>query len=290
MFTEPARKLEKKKNAKLEEYASIERKQKELAYKSGLEKYFQMDTDEAKEYQEGVDALLKLSSLTVNSVYQEKEHDWATIGGIAQGIAGPAAGMAAALDAMQDNERIRAENAERRDWAKNQGLHYTQLAIEKSMLKPRAHSMEELKNHYAVLMSWSPKTLFTFLKFHNICAAVDHECGSVTVSANWQQVNKSLYIDGALRAKLYHDNNCVGCAYLVFPKNGTSGFKGKLSGICSVPKEKSTAYSVKIEPINLWELAEKSNIKSHSNENLSDDEHDKIVQEYENQYYKELHR
>lgn len=42
----------------------------------------------------------------------KKEKDWAVHGGIADGIAGPAAGIVTAAKVMQENERIRAQNAQ----------------------------------------------------------------------------------------------------------------------------------------------------------------------------------
>lgn len=41
----------------------------------------------------------------------EMERDWATLAGVANGIAGPAAGLATALEVQRENEAIRARNA-----------------------------------------------------------------------------------------------------------------------------------------------------------------------------------
>ena len=45
----------------------------------------------------------------------EKEKNWATHGGIASGLAGPGAGIATALNTMQENEKIRERNALQRE-------------------------------------------------------------------------------------------------------------------------------------------------------------------------------
>ena len=42
----------------------------------------------------------------------QKEKDWAVHGGIAQGIAGPAAGAVTAMNVMRENEKIREQNAQ----------------------------------------------------------------------------------------------------------------------------------------------------------------------------------
>lgn len=45
----------------------------------------------------------------------EKEKNWATHGGIASGLAGPGAGIATALNTMQENEKIKERNALQRE-------------------------------------------------------------------------------------------------------------------------------------------------------------------------------
>ena len=286
---EKERVAQEKKQKKLSEQAHLENKQKTLAHMEGLEKYHKMDVDEAREYQEGIAAMRQLGVIVQNSVYQEKESDWAVLGGIADGIAGPAAGIATAVNVMQDNARIRAENAERRDWGARQNAHMQELANQAAQKSKNALTMSQLERKYAADLSWSPSTLLSFLTIERSQAEVDSETGAVTVEVSWRQYDPKICIDGALRAVLYTDQDkCAGCAYLVFPKNGTASLKGTLSGICAYPKA-SDSYTVRIEPFNLWELAPAKKTSRRKTDKLTDEMHRKLVAEYEAKFQSELH-
>ena len=288
MVTAPKRAAEEARQKKLAEQKNLERDQKQLAQTEGLEKYHKIDVDDARKYQEGVAAMRQLGMIMQQSVYQEKEKDWAVLGGIAEGIAGPAAGIATALDTMQDNARIKAENAARREWGAKQNAFYQNLASEAARKSPTALSMTELQRKYEAVMSGHPATLLNLIKIDSTSTEIDSQTGAVTVSAKWSQKDKSVCIDGTLRAKLYTSTGkCAGCAYLVLPKAGTSEFKGSLSGICATPIA-SSQYSIKIEPVNLWELASKQNLTSRKTDGLTLDEHRKVVSDYEKKYQSEV--
>ena len=263
-----------------------EEKQKKYAHIEGLEKYHQMDVDDAKDYQKGIDAARELGIILQKSVYQEKEKDWALLGGIANGIAGPGAGISTAVNAMQENERIRAENAKRRQQGAEMNAFYQDLAFRAAQKKPVARTMEQLDKEYDAIMSWSPKTLFSRIIIKSKTAISDWKSGAVNVSVEWEQKNKSLCIDGALRAKIYAENKCVGCAYLVLPKEGTAKLSGKISGVCARPQIEASDYSVEIEPVDLWELAPKG--KKSKTDNLTLEKHREIVAKYEKDFQDEL--
>ena len=98
----------------------------------------------------------------------------------------------------------------------------------------------------------------------------------------------AICIDGSFRAKIYtSDGKCAGCAYLILPKVGTAGFKGRLSGICAYPKP-SDSYTVKVEPANLWELTLKDNSAFRKTDNLSVAEHRKTVSDSETEFLHEM--
>jgi len=284
----PKREAEAQRKKKLDEQIKREEDEKRLAHMEGLSKYHQMDEDDARKYQEGVAAMRQLGTIMQQSVYQEKEKDWAILGGIAEGIAGPAAGIVTAANAIQDNARINAENAARREWGAKQNAFYQDLANQAERKSPKALSMSKLQEKYEAILSWAPSTLYSLIGLRNTKIEVDEQTGAVTVFTSWKQNDKSICIDGALRAKLYtNSGECAGCAYLVFPKAGTVGFSGDLSGICARPKP-ATNYSVKIEPADLWELALKDNATSRKTDNLTDSEHRKIVADSEAIFQAEL--
>lgn len=284
----PKREAEAQRKKKLEEQAKQEQEERQLANMEGLDKYHKMDTDAAREYQEGVAAIRRLGIMVQQSVYQEKESDWAVLGGIADGMAGPAAGIVTAANAIQDNARVKAENAARRAWGVEQNAFYQDLASQAEQKSPIALSMEELQRKYAAILSWAPSTLFSLVSLSDTKVEVDAQTGAVTVSTSWSQKDKSICIDGSFRAKIYtSDGKCAGCAYLILPKVGTAGFKGRLSGICAYPKP-SDSYTVKVEPANLWELTLKDNSAFRKTDNLSVAEHRKIVSDSETEFLREM--
>lgn len=189
---------------------------------------------------------------------------------------------------MSDNERIVAENATRREWGRKQNEFYQSLADDMQSKRPSFILMEELENRYDVVLSWKPATLFSLIKIKSTENKVDTRTGAVTVTVQWEQEDKSVCVDGSLRAKLYtKDGMCAGCAFLVLPKIGTAKFKGTLSGICVSPKP-SAEYTVKIEPCNLWKLAPKGNATFRNNDNLTNDEHRRLVSKSENDFLAEM--
>lgn len=284
----PKREAEAERVKKLGEQTKREHEEKTLAHMEGLAKFHKMDVDDAIKYQEGIAVMRQLGIIMQRSVYQEKKKDWAVLGGIAEGIAGPAAGIVTAANAINDNAKIEAENAARREWGAKQNAFYQNLASQAEQKCPTALSMGELQRKYKAILSWSPATLFSLLRLSDTKVDVDAQTGAVLVSTSWKQNDKSICIDGALRAKLYTSSGqCAGCAYLVFPKVGTVKFEGKLSGICASPKG-STDYTVRIEPADLWELSSNSSIAFRKTDNLTDTEHRKFVADCEARFLSEL--
>lgn len=279
---------EEKRKEKLEQQIKQEQEEAQLAHMEGLEKYHKMDVEEVRRRNEAIPVVRQLGLIVEQSVYQEKKHDWAVLGGIADGLAGPIAGIATAANAIQDNARIEAENAARREWGAQQKAFYLDLASRAEQENAPALSMTELQKKYKAILDWSPCTLLALINTH-VKTEIDELTGAVTVSVTWYQSDKSICIDGSLRAKIYTDDDkCVGCAYLVFPKIGTVRFSGRLRGICARPNKSATSYKVKLEPANLWELASKENIVSRKTDDLTKEEHRKIVADLEADFKAEM--
>lgn len=70
---------------------------------------------------------LRAGAQAIMSASQQKEHDWAIHGGIASGIAGPAAGLAAAADIQAKNAQIRAQNEANVVFSSRNQKQYLQL-------------------------------------------------------------------------------------------------------------------------------------------------------------------
>lgn len=287
-ITNSKKRAKEAKEKKLNEQEKEVTEQKKLAFTTGLEKYHALDIKEEKEYHEGIAAMRQLGMLMQQSVYQEKEKDWAVLGGIADGIAGPLAGAVTAINAIQENERIKADNQARKEWGAKQNAFYNEMALNASLKAPCAMSTSMLKQKYAAVFSWSPLTLFNLLNIETKKIEPDSITNAVTVTVAWRAKDRTICIDGAIRSKIYTDKNeCVGCAFIILPKTGTFAGKGIISGIC-IPRKVSETYTVKYEPVDLWELTSVDNLEYEREENLTMEEHKKIVDKIETDYEKEF--
>lgn len=99
-----------------EEERTFIRRAAELAPLSGIDKrrkmllFLQVEySTKIRAMQEGRKALMQLGMIYADQ--QQKEGDWAIVGGIASGIAGPAAGIMAATETIANNNKIRKHNA-----------------------------------------------------------------------------------------------------------------------------------------------------------------------------------
>lgn len=281
----------KKENArKLKLKGQIQRadREKELAHIDEFEKAYKMNADERRSQQTLAAACRLVGDLVQKNVYQEKEKDWAILGGIADGLAGPGAGIATAIGTMQENQQIRERNAAHREAAIRESRLYNSLASNIQANSPAAIS----KQDYDVFLWWKPSTLFSFLRLSEPRIEVDSETGAVIVSVSCHKNNDcSICIDGSLRAKIYtSDGKCRGCAYLNFPAKGTENLSGNLSGICILP-ETTSKYTVVIEPMNLWEFMPKGQptTKLHRlHDRVTVEEHRKMVADSEAKFVKEM--
>lgn len=270
----------------------VEREELEtaVAKAEGLEKFIRLNVLERELNRRAAEAMRILGGIIQDSTYQEKEHDWAVMGGIADAIGGPGAGLATALDAMQDNARIREKNEANIKWGVEQNFEMIRLANECENSTPKTPEMQQLMKKYKTFMDWNPETLFSKFSFTNTSADVDSETKAVSVSVKWECIDGSVGIDGAFRAKLYaFGHTCVGCAYLHLPQEGTLHTKqGIMRGICAVPKVEAKNYEVEIEPVNLWELDFVNSKGSEDSDHLTLEEHRKIVADYEAKFKAEV--
>ena len=280
---------------KIEQNQVKESVEKDLAYSKGFEKIYKSNTEDIERQQRTANNLRTIGYLMEKSVYQEEKVDWAVQGGIASGIAGTGAGIIAAASAMKKNAEIEEKNKAAREWGHQQNLSFQNMADRVSKNNIPLLSMDTIQKTYEIITSWSPDTLFSYLKFDDPTINVDQETKSITVSVSWHQQDRSICIDGAIRAKIYDIyKKCVGCAHLALPTEGTKNFKGSLSGICATPSQTtidiidSSTYTVELEPIDLWELGLK-NLPSHKKtDGLTLEQHQKIVADYANAYNNEF--
>lgn len=188
----------------------------------------------------------------------QKEHDWAVHGGIASGIAGPAAGVVTALDVQQKNAAIRAQNEANMPLVAFATMHYGDTA----------NGYRAQANHYAslaagtkdkLLMDQDPQQVFANLLIENAEVMVS-ETGAVTVEADFTK--KDAYriyesidpaIDGTVAARLWQNGRQVASAYFVLPVEGVTD-KVRLSAISTKPIAENANYTVSFEAVDLWAI------------------------------------
>ncbi len=238
---------EKNQYAELIEYLSFKGRDKRIAILSA----------------ERADALksaktLRAGAQAVMSASQQKEHDWAIHGGIASGIAGPAAGLATAADIQAKNAKIRAQNeANAKAFAPIMMASYSGA----SDYDRRANALqEEIETTKTKLVSDDDaKTCLSKIIFSNTKVETS-ETGTCTVTTSAMLAERMIIfddveaiIDGTIIAKIYDGKTLVGTASLVLPKYGVRG-ETKLKGMCLYCGTKGKTYTVEYAAVNLWAM------------------------------------
>ena len=188
----------------------------------------------------------------------QKEHDWAVHGGIASGIAGPAAGVATALEIQQKNAAIRAQNEANMPLVAMISSHFSNTADEyRAQANYYARLIAETKNK--LMLDQDPQQVFANLVIENPTVTVS-ETGAVTVEADFAK--KDAYriyetidptIDGTVAARLYQNGSLVASAYFVLPVEGVTNTV-RLSAISTKPTTENATYELSFEPVDLWAI------------------------------------
>ena len=195
--------------------------------------------------------------------FQKKEHDWATMGGLATGIAGGAAGVATAIDYQIKNAEIRRNNADIK--ASVQSLNHHILQVIHKLEKELADCNREIESAHSKLVgeisTYETEMLMQQLSFSN-----EHVETSITgaVRVNVQiaaKNNQTLYegqvnarIDGFICAELIADNIVHGTAVLTLPVNGIGKTFIEVTSICTETTDAQKIYTVRYKPICLWKI------------------------------------
>lgn len=223
----------------------------------GKAKRIQMLTDEMQNMLTTATQIEKTMNTVINSS-QQKELNWATWGGIADGIAGPGAGIATAVDVQINNAKIRQQNEAAMDKLMPAYMHVTNNA---NQLRSNAKAIqEEIRDFQTKLTCDIPaEKLFEKLSFSETDISVS-DCGSVKITTMVELNEKfkifddvPAVIDGTIIGKIYSGDTLKGTAQLVLPLYGI-GKKTQLKGICLSDCKKGTNYTVKFVPKHLWAL------------------------------------
>lgn len=245
--------LEKKRAEELQEFERLNK----YADLTGKDKRIAMLTDRATELRKKAEEQARAASAFMQ-IGQQKERDWATWGGIANGIAGVGAGVSTALDVQAQNMQIRAENEKRRQAA----IPVFSSLLDSSSSKHRDADaiMKEIENFKLKLMSDEPSAeLMKKISFNNTDVLVSETgaakiCTSATLDPEFKIFDDvPTVVDGTIIAKIYDGDQLCGTAQLVLPMYGL-GLNIPLEGICIDCCKPENKYTVKFTAKNLWAM------------------------------------
>jgi len=201
---------------------------------------------------------------SLSSSLTEREVDWAVRGGIASGIAGPAAGVATALDAQSKNAEIRKRNAET-----NYSIAQMEVAI-KSDIDANIAYWSKMVNEYTEKVNKASTLIVTDKTEEDIFKDIKvltkkkeiTDSGSVSIVVSIKPKNKSTLFDsdvpacydGSILASVIRNNRSCGKTYLVLPIEGLEK-DCQVKGIITGSFKKGDEKDIKIEykPYHLWE-------------------------------------
>lgn len=246
---------------RLEEKRAQERREFERLNKyselKGRDKRIAMLSDRAAELRKDAKSQDKYADMLMRSG-QQKERDWATWGGIANGIAGFGAGVSTAVDIQMQNMQIRAENEKRR-----QAALPSYMFITNSAQKNRSNAdkiMNEIEKCKLKLVSDEPAAeLMKKISFGKTDVLVSETgaamvCTSATLDSKFRIFDDvPAVVDGTIIAQIYDGDQLCGTAQLVLPMYGL-GQNIPLNGICIDCCKPGKCYTTKFVAKNLWAM------------------------------------
>ena len=225
---------------------------------TGRDKRIAMLCDLRNEALSGADALVSATTALVGAT-QQKEIDWATYGGIASGIAGPAAGVATALDIQAKNAEIRAQN--KANINNLSSVITTSFDSAEKLQKEAERLAREIEaTRIKLVEDNDPSDYLSSIEFSDSKVEVS-ETGTCTVHTTaklsepymiFDDVKAS--IDGVINADIYDDDNLIGSAEMVLPLYGVYTSSVDLVGMALYCADPDKEYTVKFSVSKLWAI------------------------------------
>lgn len=271
---ERARLAEKMKNweqeaAKYTRYANLKGKEKSIQYcKDRITYYNKVLGNYSPDNM--YKAQYEMAELS-NNVYKasaQREHDWAVHGGIAQGIAGPAAGVATALNIQRENEQIRAQNAALGKRIGDMNVAYMQaLQEQKTRLSDCRWKWEKnlKKAQEATIKQEDQKKLLEILapKLESIWPDNDIHTMKLEIGFDREHIDvlkemgyKWPHVDGSIKMTVKYNGKVIATPICVLPFDGSESCWA--SAVCKIPSNVTITYDDKknvtaeFEPRDLW--------------------------------------
>ena len=202
----------------------------------------------------------------------QKEKSWATWGGIADAIAGPAAGVMTALNIQQQNQKIREQNLAMLDAAAYlDGVRRKNAEETRNLIKSLSKDIQKLKD---IVDKLSLKIVLSAPETKDIinCMALDNvkfnktKSGILNVSANVKCVMQkeilpaaNMVVDGTIHARVFLQDQFVEDIYFILPCDGISieGKNVKIHSLCTTALPVKANYRLELgADSNLWVMEE----------------------------------
>ena len=216
---------------------------------------------------EGQEADLKLGVMISQSAVKEKTTDWAIAGGIASGIAGPAAGIAVAADTMRKNAEIEERNRHNQAAANQLASSIMSSAFSSTtdtsvLYRQSGHLESKLKElpSKVVLNSIEPDEIQKSLHIDNYhvktCKSNALELTleiSNTLSVQDAPQGVRFTTDGSLKGTVYAGDLLVDTVNIPLPVFGVAcGTKEIVKAYCGKFSKNGKEYTVQFQPNHLW--------------------------------------
>ena len=221
----------------------------------GREKRIKMLKDSAKEFRAEA-AKARPTNTALISATQQKEHDWATHGGIASAIAGPAAGVARAVELQAKNAEIRAQNQANMRMVAPAVMAMSGKASDYERYAQEEEAAAKEAETKLVDDTIPADELLSKIVFSDTTVEIS-DTGAFTVKVHAKK-KEDLFVyddtpatvDGTIAAELEQNGKVVGTALLVLPSHGVRN--SNLTGICLSGAKKGVDYKVNFKPYHLW--------------------------------------
>ncbi len=233
-----------------------------------LEALIAKATKEAEEAESNAEAASTLGTSAVGSAHTQKTLDWASLGGAASALAGPAAGATVAQQAIETNKKIEAQNQANMELASRLYFGFAEAADE-ARAKAKG-KRKEISRHEKEIKALSEKVVL-----ENIASTTLFQAFSVSVrsikktetnvlSIALQAENKyvpdvpdgvQIVTDGVILAEICAGKTVVGKAYIPLPMYGIPCGKAEtFKAFCEYYMETPQDYTLKIIDHNLWAM------------------------------------
>ena len=213
------------------------------------------------------DSAIKLGIVIRQSAAKEKTTDWSIAGGIAEGLAGPAAGLAVAADVMRKNAEIEERNRQNQAAVDRMADNFTTSTLESlpdiAPLRRKSRNLEyEMKklSEKVVLSDIDQSSIQNALKITDYSVS---QCKSnaleltleISNSLSVDNVpeNVQLTTDGSFTGTIYAGDLLVGTVNIPLPVFGVGcGSKETVKAFCGKYSKNGKNYTVDFKPNNLW--------------------------------------